>query len=54
MNNLLKGMLMICSWLSFIFMVWISGYWNKTILVPIIFAPITAMVFMIASDIAKR
>lgn len=54
MSNIMKGVLMISGWLSFIFMVWISGYWNKSILVPILFTPITAMVFVIASDVAKR
>lgn len=54
MNNIMKGVLMVSGWLSFIFMVWISGYWTKTILVPILFTPITAIVLIIASDIAKR
>ena len=54
MSNILKGFLMILGWLTFEFIVWVLGYWHKTILVPIIFTPLTAMVFIIATNIAKR
>ena len=54
MSNVLKGFLIVLVWLTFEFIVWILGYFQKTILVPIIFTPLTAMVFIIASNIAKR
>ena len=54
MNNELKCVAIVISWTVFTFILWMSGYYHKSIIVPVIYTFASYMVVMKTFEIIKR
>ena len=54
MNNEFKCVAIVISWTVFSFILWMSGYYHKSIIVPVIYTFASYMVVMKTFEIIKR
>ena len=54
MNNEFKCIVIVISWTVFTFILWMSGYYHKSIIVPVIYTFASYMVVMKTFEIIKR